>query len=336
MAKSHRRKSRMAARPFSGKSGQVFKAGEREYKLGGAVGDGAIGVVRKAQDRESERIVAVKFLAPEPRYVELASVPDIAARFRREGLRGISLHHPNLVQMLAYEDNEDGSCFRANDGPAVPFIVMEYVKGNSLESVIKASGPPKSVVIDDRTLFIAHQISEALVFLHEKKVVHRDVKPANIFLSSMSHNGKPRTVKLGDFGVCKWSDFKGAVATGALTVTGQRGLGTMKYMPPEQAINPKNVTVRSDMYSLGVTLFELFTSQILPSPHHVFQLTQARMKRGAVGGKLVELGLGYLPPFADDILGPILDMVLTGMSGRPTSKAIRGRLLYLLGQLEDA
>ncbi len=330
----NKKMSRRAARAFCGRPGQVFTAREREYVLCGEIGDGAIGIVRKARHQLTGEEFAVKFLAPEPRYIEQASFAEIAARFRREGDRGVSLNHPNLVKILAYEENEAGSCFRAHDGPKVPFIVMEYVRGQTLESFIRGFGHPPRLMVDSTTLYIAHQIAEALVFLHERRLVHRDVKPANIFLSSAQRYGKPVNVKLGDFGVCKWGDFRASIATGSLTVTGQRGLGTMKYMSPEQALTPREATVRADIYSFGVTLFETLTSQLLPSPHHVFQITQARLKRGSVGTKLMGLGLGYMVPYADDLFGPILDMFLTGPTGRPTSTAMRNRFMYLLGLLE--
>ena len=83
-------------------------------------------------------------------------------------------------------------------------------------------------------------------------------------------------IKLGDFGIVKWGDFHAALATGTLTTTHQQGLGTLKYMSPEQAIKPRDVTARSDIFSLGITLYEVFTGSILASPHHVFQLMNAR------------------------------------------------------------
>jgi len=78
----------------------------------------------------------------------------------------------------------------------------------------------------------------------------------------------------------KWGDFHASVSTGLLTVTTQKGLGTLKYMSPEAAVRPKDVTVRADVYSFGVTLFELFTAQILASAHHVFEIMNARLSHG--------------------------------------------------------
>jgi serine/threonine protein kinase len=128
-------------------------------------------------------------------------------------------------------------------------------------------------------LSIAACIAQSLQYLHQKKLVHRDVKPANIFIPDRSAMGLQPRAKLGDFGIMKWGDFQASISTGTLTVTSQQGLGTLKYMSPEQAMAPREVTVRSDIYSFGITLFELFTGQILASPHHVFEILNARLER---------------------------------------------------------
>jgi eukaryotic-like serine/threonine-protein kinase len=107
-------------------------------------------------------------------------------------------------------------------------------------------------------LSIAACIAQALQYLHQKKLVHRDVKPANIFIPESSGAGLQPLAKLGDFGIMKWGDFQASISTGTLTVTSQQGLGTLKYMSPEQAIAPpREVTVRSDIYSFGIALFRI-------------------------------------------------------------------------------
>lgn len=314
--------------------GQILVTDGREYRLEGQAGNGAIGVVRKARDTETGKQVAVKFLAPELRYIERSSLEDIYHRFKREGLRGVSLEHDNLVKILAYEENEHGSSF-SDTGPTNPFIVMEFVHGTTLENFIRGREPKADFHITPQTLHIAHGIISALLYLHERNIVHRDVKPANIYLSKVQSSNKPNMVKLGDFGVVKWGDFKASVSTGQLTVSGQQGLGTFKYMSPEQATKPKDVSVRSDMYSLGITLFELFTNQILPSPHHVFQITQLRLQRnGNIVSKLHDLGLGVVPSQFEELFSSIFDMFLTGPTGRPSSKQMKGRLEFIQEQIE--
>jgi serine/threonine-protein kinase len=307
--------------------GQRFTAGGREYEFMGSLGDGAVGLVRKAQSLLDNKIVAVKLLAPDPKYIDIAAFDDVEQRFKREGLRGAHLRDENLVEIVAYEENADGCCFK---GGVVknPFIVMEYVRGSTLESFIKRMGGSSELGkthVTAQTLSIARSVAQALRYLHEHKVIHRDVKPANIFLSTVDIHHIPTFVKLGDFGVTKWGDFLATAASGTLTVTKQQGLGTLKYMSPEQAVRPKDVTVRSDIFSFGISLFELFTGKILESPHHVFEIMMARNSRASIMGKL--LALNVRPSFAEaDIFELVLDMFLVGPKGRPTAATIAGRM----------
>lgn len=314
-------------------AGKIFTSGNREYLLGGKLGDGAIGVVRRAIDRQTQKQFAVKFLAPEPKYIEIASIEDIYMRFKREGLRGAALSHDHLVKVITYEENENAASFLNNDGPQNPFIIMEYIHGTTLENFIKkrankASNPYFNII--PQTLFIAYSVINALHYLHSRKIVHRDVKPANIYLTKVAEDTIPLTVKLGDFGIVKWGDFKASLTSGTLTVSGQQNLGTLKYMSPEQALKPKEVDVRSDMYALGITLFELFTTQTLPNIYYVLQLAQQRMQRSTVMGKLNNLGLGILQSEYEDLFTHIYDMFATAPNSRPSSRDMEGRLQYLL------
>ena len=314
-------------------AGQRFTAAGRKYKFQGSLGNGAVGLVRKAEDLETGRTVAVKLLAPDPKYIDVAAFKDVEQRFKREGLRGAHLRDENLIEIIAYEENTDGSCFQ--DGKVRnPFIVMEYVSGRTLESFIKRIGSSvhKGTHVNFQTLSIAQRIASALRYLHECKVIHRDVKPANVFLSSVDEYHVPAFVKLGDFGVTKWGDFLATAASGTLTVTKQQGLGTLKYMSPEQAVRPKDVSVRSDIFSLGITLFELFTGRILESPHHVFEIMMARNSRDSIMGKMFALGIRASYE-ETDIFELILDMFLGNPKGRPTSATITGRLTTALERL---
>ncbi len=311
------------------RTGLRFNAGGREFVMGGKVGDGAAGVVRKATDTKSGEVVAVKLLAPDPKYIDRKAFDDVAQRFRREGTRGAGLVHENLIKVIAYEENENGSAFKSG-AISNPFLVMEFVAGRTLESLIRnlETGPSTGVVVNETTLSIAARVAQALRYLHDRRITHRDVKPANIFLSSTSPHHVPSVVKLGDFGVTKWGDFLAAAATGTLTVTHHQGLGTLKYMSPEQSIKPRDVTVRSDMFSFGITLFELFGGRVLPSPHHVFEIMSARQSREPTIAKLKKLGLGT-PWGHADLFELILDMFLLGAQGRPSSRKVLGRLQYL-------
>ncbi len=324
------RLSRQRCRP---QAGQRFSVDGDEYQLEGELGDGAAGIVRKARRIRDKALRAVKFLAPDPKYIDEAVFDDVAARFRREGQRALFLDHPSLVKIYAYVENEDGHAFQASN-PKNPFILMEAVRGRTLESYIQRlarrqeeKGVPKAFSLDAQRLSIAASIAGALNYLHGRHLIHRDVKPANVFLPSAEGHGPRREALLGDFGIMKWGDFQASVISGTLTVTTQRGLGTLKYMSPEQAVRPKDVTVRTDIFSLGITLFELFTGQILASPHHVFEIYAARVSRGTTLSRFQEMG--YRISSADEGIGElVLDMHLRGAKGRPPIEKVRGRLAW--------
>lgn len=314
---------------------QIFVSRGREYILGGEIGDGAIGIVRRANDRLTKERFAVKFLAPEPKYIDLSSFEDIYARFKHEGKKGAALSHEHLVQVLAYEENENGANFPDGKGPSNPFILMEYIQGTTLEKFLqkRSSKIGTSFRVIPQTLYIAYAVADALLYLHKKKLVHRDVKPANIYLTRVPEDEIPIEVKLGDFGIVKWGDFKSSLTSGTLTTTGQPNLGTLKYMPFEQALNPKSVDVRSDMYSFGITMFELFTNQILPNIFYVLQLTQQRSQRSNTTSRLHALGLGIIPDEYESLFTRIYDTFVPTPGNRPSSNDMVGRLKYYLNSL---
>lgn len=316
-------------------AGQEFIAGGRQYQLMGKVSDGAIGVVRKARDKASGEVVVVKFLAPEFRYIEASSFTDIRERFRREGQKGTALEHPNLVKILAYEDNANATCFEESY-PWNPFIIMEYVTGKTLESFIRNSIKQRGsgvFNVNPKTLRIGIALCESLVYLHRRSLVHRDVKPANAFLSTEMHRSEDGPVKLGDFGVVKWNDFLASVTTGQLTTTGHAGLGTLKYMSPEQVSHPREVEISSDIYSLGATLFELFTNQYFDNNLQFFLITMSRNQRGSTLSRLYDAGMGIVPSELIGVFDLVLDMLAFGPTSRPTSTKARATLKFMLERM---
>lgn len=318
------------------KSGQRFTVGRETYVMGGALGDGAVGLVRKATATRNSGVVAVKLLAPDPKYIDENVFDDVAVRFRREGERGLRLRHPHLVSTEGYSQNEEASAFEG-EGPINPLLIMEFIRGRTLESYIRNLDREEDggFSISREKLNIAIQVASAIEDLHQKKLIHRDVKPANIFLRHTEAVREIPLAKIGDFGVMKWGDFHASLSTGLLTATSQNGLGTLKYMSPEAAIRPKDVTVRSDIYSLGITLFELFSGQILISAHHVFEIMNARLSRGTTSSRFFDMG--YRLAAADDgIAEMILDMHLRGQSGRPSIEKVRGRLEWEYESRYDA
>jgi serine/threonine protein kinase/Tfp pilus assembly protein PilF len=197
------------------------------YKILDKLGEGGMGVVYKAQDIQLQRLVALKFLPP-----HISDHPEEKARFIHEAQSASALNHPNVTTVYGIEESPEGL-----------FIAMEYVEGKTLRQIIEKETLPLRKVLD-----IGIQICEGLTIAHEKGIVHRDIKSANIMLTPRGQ------VKIMDFGLAK---LKGATR---LTET-RSTLGTAAYMSPEQA-QGEEVDQRSDIFSFGVVLYELLTGRL--------------------------------------------------------------------------
>ncbi len=204
--------------------------GER-YEIGGVLGRGGMAEVHRGRDLRLGREVAVKVLRS-----DLARDPSFQVRFRREAQASASLNHPAIVAV--YDTGED----RTTTG-ATPYIVMEYIEGETLRDVLRREGRLEP----DRAMSLTADISAALDFSHRNGIVHRDVKPGNVMITPQG------TVKVMDFGIAR------AVSDSAATMTSTAAvIGTAQYLSPEQA-RGEGVDARSDVYSAGCLLYELVT-----------------------------------------------------------------------------
>ena len=198
-----------------------------KYRIVESIGRGGMGTIWKAHDPILDRLVALKVISPE---IEVSD--DLRARFFREAKACAKLNHPNIV--IVHDMGEDASRL---------FIVMELLQGEELRQIIKAN---TSLKLEDK-LSLIQEVCRGLHYAHQQGVVHRDMKPANIFV--LRSGG----VKILDFGIAQL-----ATADPGLTRTGLI-MGTPRYISPEQVRG--RVDHRSDMFSLGSVLYELLTSR---------------------------------------------------------------------------
>ncbi len=212
-----------------------------KYELLECLGRGGMGEVWKARDTQLRRFVAIKVL-----HADLQANPDFVAHFMREAQLVASLRHPNIVQVHDFQlTDTQGSSIKA-------YMVMDYIEGGTLADAIantirKGRFPPAADIV---TLFTA--ISLALDYAHQKGMIHRDIKPANILMDSSATTGSTLGEPiLTDFGIAKLQNAGSSTVTRAL-------IGTPRYISPEQA-EGHAVDERSDLYSLGIVLYEIVT-----------------------------------------------------------------------------
>jgi len=197
------------------------------YRLVELLGQGGMATIYRATDAQLGREVAVKVLHP-----QYGRDPDFVARFKQEAQAAASLSHPNIVGVYDFGTDADG-----------PYIVMELVDGEDVATLLARNGP----LPPRQAARLAAEVAHALAAAHARGIVHRDVKPGNILVSS---DGR---VKVADFGIARaWADAR-------LTLPGVT-LGSVHYFSPEQALG-EQATEKSDIYSLGIVLYELLTGR---------------------------------------------------------------------------
>jgi predicted Ser/Thr protein kinase len=197
------------------------------------LGQGGMGAVYKARQKQLDRLVALKILPP-----EVGQDPAFAERFTREARSMAKLSHQHVVTLHEFGQTEEG----------LYYFIMEFVDGTDLRHVIQSGE-----LSPDEALVIVPKICEALHYAHKKGIVHRDIKPENILLDKESN------VKIADFGLARLLDRPATAFT--LTQAGQR-MGTPHYMAPEQIEGAHEVDHRADIYSLGVVFYEMLTGQL--------------------------------------------------------------------------
>ncbi len=200
-----------------------------DYELLEKVGTGAMGSVYKARDTQTNDIVAVKIAA---RHV--INNPDLSRRFELEYKIAKPLKHPNLVKVIASGEHE-----------ARPFLVMEFIAGQSLAQLLKPGKP----LSENDALAILLPIADAVSYLHTRQIIHRDIKPGNILVDAAGH------AKLADLGLIK--DME---SVSQLTRSNY-ALGTAQFAAPEQFESAKDVDVRTDVYALAATLYVMVTGE---------------------------------------------------------------------------
>ena len=223
------------------------------YKVLEVIGTGAMATVYAAEDTRLGRKVALKILRPEQ-----AQDDTFRARFKREAEAVASLNNPAIVAVYdtgSYNPSQDGEEASSEDSTAIPYIVMEYVEGHTLRSILSRGG---HLPVRD-ALGYSEQLLGALQYSHSMGIIHRDIKPANIMVLERTSEdiakGQPGQIKVMDFGISRAIEEAGEALTKANVV-----MGSARYMSPEQ-VSGKDIDARSDLYSAACVIYEMIAGR---------------------------------------------------------------------------
>ena len=226
---------------------------DNRYKVLEVIGTGAMATVYAAEDTRLGRKVALKILRPEQ-----AQDDTFRARFKREAEAVASLNNPAIVAVYdtgSYNPSQDGEESSSEDSTAIPYIVMEYVEGHTLRSILSRGG---HLPVRD-ALGYSEQLLGALQYSHSMGIIHRDIKPANIMVLERTSEdiakGQPGQIKVMDFGISRAIEEAGEALTKANVV-----MGSARYMSPEQ-VSGKDVDARSDLYSAACVIYEMIAGR---------------------------------------------------------------------------
>ena len=256
------------------------------------IGSGAVGIVYKAIHRDTKKLVALKIL-PSSRQVD----PEFVQRFFREVRLLQKLEHPNIIQLFDHDTIQ-------KQDERWSYIALEYFQGVDLHAHLKTYGP----LSYPKVLKIFHQISKALVYMHEQGILHRDLKPHNILYNDIQELAK--IVDLG-FGKCIQQEER---QTYFRTTTGS-ALGTPDFMPIEQWHYLKNVDVRADIYSLGATIYFLLAGE----PPHGIQSDVISLYHAVLEKKMIPLEEKISKDLPKEALSLICRMLAFEAEERPAS-----------------
>ncbi|MGH9764378.1 MAG: serine/threonine protein kinase, partial [Blastocatellia bacterium] len=267
------------------------------YKILDKIGEGGMGAVYKGVDLMLEREVAIKALR-----TELARQPNVVERFRAEAVTLAKLNHPNIATLHSF--------FRQGDDY---FMVMEFVRGETVDSVLRRSGG----MVVQTALPLFCQALDGIDHAHQMAIIHRDIKPANIMLTESG------SIKVMDFGIAR------VLGTARMTRQGNI-IGTIEYMSPEQ-VRGQETDSRSDIYSLGILLYEMLTGRVPFSSPSEYDLMKSQIEDAPT------------PPrdFAPHIPLPVEAAIMRALAKKPearyqTAGDFRQALLSAIGQTAPA